>query len=126
MMEGSPLPRYNDEMFKKISPLEETLAWQIKVAQLPPPQREYKFCPQRKWRADFAWPTVSLLVEVEGGVHKIGRHQRPTGFEKDCEKYNWAVMHNWKILRFTNSTIKTGVALQMIEKVLIGENNVGR
>lgn len=30
--------------------------------------REYRFDPTRKWRADFALPELGILIEVEGGA----------------------------------------------------------
>ena len=30
------------------------------------PQREYRFDDVRKWRFDFAWPSLMFAVEVEG------------------------------------------------------------
>ena len=63
--------------------------------------REYKFCKDRKWRADFCFPERRLLVEVEGGIWKEGRHTRGSGFMKDCEKYNQATLEGWALLRVT-------------------------
>lgn len=66
------------------------------------PFREYRFCAERLWLFDFAWPDVKLAVELEGfGARGVpGRHQRPKGFAADCEKYNTAVLLGWRVLRF--------------------------
>ena len=45
-----------------------SLETQIRAVGLPPPVTEYRFHPERRWRADFAWPEKKLLVEVDGGV----------------------------------------------------------
>jgi len=82
---------------------------------------EYKFCPTRRWRADFAWEKERLIVEVEGGAYTQGRHVRGKGFENDCEKYNWASLHGWTVLRFTRKFIVNGEALNMIEEALDGQ-----
>lgn len=84
--------------------------WEEEFARLWPktyatPVREYPFHPTRKWRFDFAWPDVKVAVEIEGGIYKIGRHQRPEGFRKDCEKYNEATRLGWSVLRFTPSDL---------------------
>ena len=50
------------------SELEELLAFQMRAAGLPEPEREYRFHEKRRYRADFAWPDHRLLVEGEG-VH---------------------------------------------------------
>ena len=81
-------------------------------------EREYRFHPVRRWRFDFALPERRLAVEVEGGTWTGGRHTRGSGFEKDCEKYNQAVLLGWRVLRFTPGAIKSGEALTTIEQVL--------
>ncbi len=100
------------------SKLEDTLLGQIKLLGLPVPIRECKFHPTRRWRSDFLWPSHDLIVEVEGGVFTGGRHTRPLGFINDCEKYNEAVLAGYKILRVTSQHIKTGEALNWIERAL--------
>lgn len=101
-----------------MSAIEEILAFQIKAAKLPIPEREYKFHPVRKWRSDFAWPDRLLLVEVEGGTWSGGRHTRGQGFANDCLKYNQAVIDGWRLLRFTSDQIKSGDALKIIENCI--------
>lgn len=63
------------------------------------PVREYRFCPGRKFRADFAWPRRKVLLEVEGGVHSRGRHVRALGFMADCKKYNLAAQLGYMVIR---------------------------
>ena len=76
-------------------------------------EREYRFAPPRRWRADFrVWRGErSCLVEVEGvtryGRH-IGRHQSARGFEGDCRKYLAAALMGWVVLRFTENMIADG------------------
>jgi hypothetical protein len=103
------------------SKLEETLALQVKVLGLPVPEIEYVFAPPRKWRADFAWPLYRLLVEVEGGIFQGGRHTTGAGFEADCSKYNEATLRGNRLLRFTPSMIRSGEALNTIERAIKGE-----
>src|SRR5256885_16223115 len=64
-------------------------------------EREVRFHPSRKWRADFLWPTPPLIVEVEGGSFVSGRHTRGTSFEADCEKYAEAAILGYRVLRVT-------------------------
>jgi very-short-patch-repair endonuclease len=101
-----------------MSKLEEELAFQLRLAKISGFYREFKFCPTRRWRADFAWPEARLLCEVEGGVYTRGRHLRIDGFEKDCEKYNSAALLGFFVVRVTASHIKSGKALQWIEQFL--------
>lgn len=57
---------------------------------------EFRFHPVREWRFDWAFPAVKLAVEIEGW----GRHQTYTDYRGDCEKYNSAILHGWRVLRF--------------------------
>ena len=103
-----------------MSKAEEALAFQVRVAGLPEPVREYRFAPPRRWRADFAFVDARLLVEVEGGRWVGGRHNSPTGFARDCEKYAEAVARGWGVLRVTPEMVDSGAALRLIERVLGG------
>ena len=85
---------------RKRSAPEIELAALLQAHGVDEPELEYQFHPTRKWRFDFAWPAVRLAVEVEGGVYGRGRHVRPSGFIKDCEKYNAAALAGWVVLRF--------------------------
>jgi len=66
-------------------------------------EREYQFCPTRKWRSDYR--TGSTLIELEGGVFSGGRHVRPGGFTEDAFKYNAATLLGYRVIR-----IATGMA----------------
>lgn len=100
------------------SKIEEALALHIRVNALPVPVREFRFHPDRRWRADFAWPDRKLLVECEGGEHSGGRHTRGVGFTQDCEKYNAAAILGFTVLRFTGSMIASGAAIRSIQLAL--------
>jgi len=86
---------------------------------------EYLFALPRRWRADFAIPNHRLLIEVDGGNRlavigkngkavAIGRHTQ----DADMEKLNEAAILGWRILRFSPAMVKSGVALQTIERFL--------
>ena len=66
-------------------------------------EREYRFHPVRKWRADYRHG--STLVELEGGVWTGGRHTRGKGFNDDLEKYNAAQLCGYTVFRFSTSTL---------------------
>jgi len=84
---------------------------------IPAPVLECSFHPNRKWRFDLAWPEWRVAVEIEGGVWKIGRHQRPRGFQGDLDKYNYAAIIGWFVLRFSVKDVETGKAIDAIEKL---------
>jgi very-short-patch-repair endonuclease len=96
------------------------LELEMQVVGLPEPTREYRFHPVRKWRFDYCWPDVKVAAEFEGGVHIGGRHSSGGGFEKDCEKYNSAALLGWRVLRFTNSAVRTGQAIRFLQEMLQG------
>lgn len=62
---------------------------------------EYRFHPVRKWRFDYAVPSLMVALEVEGGCWVGGRHTRGAGFKADMEKYNTAATLGWTVLRCT-------------------------
>lgn len=90
----------------------EKILKQSKV--VPPFVREYKFYPNRKWRIDFAWPSI-LALEIEGGSWVTGRHTRGSGFAKDMEKYNALAIAGYRLLRITPQQIETGDAIILVE-----------
>lgn len=93
---------------------------------------EHRFDPLRKWRFDFAlcpdYPDDytrlcrltdhKLALECEGGIWQGGRHNRPTGFLKDMEKYNAAAVLGWRILRTTPQDLCTTETIEMIQRAL--------
>jgi very-short-patch-repair endonuclease len=99
---------------KKLSAGEETLANQLTALRITGWIREYRFDPKRRWRADFAFPSFALLVEVEGGIWQMGRHQTGTGFAADLEKYNAAVLAHWAVLRYSTEMVMNGTAAREI------------
>ena len=103
-----------------MSALADTLAFQIKALGLPEPEREHRFHATRRWKFDFAWPMLGIAVECEGGTwgKKKSRHTTGSGFEGDCIKYNTATIFGWKVLRYTSTMIKSGRAVNEIERVI--------
>ncbi len=101
-----------------MSEIEDMLAWMLKASKIEGWVREFRFHPVRRWRADFAFPSKKLLVEVEGGIFQKGRHTRGKGFTDDCAKYNEALLLGWRVLRVTPEHVHKGMALQWIERAL--------
>ena len=81
-------------------------------------EQEFKFHPERKWRADFHLIGKKILIEVEGGIWSGGRHTRGKGYIGDIEKYNAAVMLGYQVIRFSTDQVKSGHAIQQIEKMV--------
>lgn len=83
-------------------------------------EQEFYFHPERKWRADFHLIDKKILVEVEGGIWSGGRHTRGKGYIGDMEKYNAATMMGFQVIRFSTDQVKSGHAIQQLEK-MVGE-----
>jgi very-short-patch-repair endonuclease len=81
-------------------------------------EQEFYFHPERKWRADFHLVDKKILVEVEGGIWNGGRHTRGKGYLGDLEKYNAATMMGFQVIRFSTDQVKSGLAIQQIEKMV--------
>lgn len=96
---------------------ESTLANQLRFLKIGFEQ-EYQFHPKRKWRADFHIVGKRILVEVEGGIWSGGRHTRGKGYIRDMEKYNAATMMGYQVLRFSTEQVKSGLAVQQIERMV--------
>lgn len=96
---------------------ESLLATQLKALKIEFEQ-EFKFHPKRKWRADFHIVGKKILVEVEGGIWSGGRHTRGKGYIGDMEKYNSATIMGFQVLRFSTEQVKSGLAVQQIEKMV--------
>lgn len=97
-LEGSDLERTFDTCLARLAP------------HLPAPVAEYRFAAPRRFAFDRAWVAQRVAVELEGGVWSGGRHTRPAGYERDCEKYNIAVVEGWRVLRFTAKALESDPA----------------
>jgi len=69
-------------------------------------EKEFNFCPLRKWRADYFHRPTHTLIEVEGGMWTGGRHQRGLGFSADAIKYNVASYMGFRLFRLPASLLK--------------------
>ena len=69
-------------------------------------KHELVFHPERKWRFDFAIPSLMISIEYEGLFSEKSGHTTINGFIKDCEKYREAAKLGWKVLRYTQKDYK--------------------
>ena len=85
-------------------------------------EREYRFHPTRKWRADFAHVESRTLIEVEGGIYIAGggRHNRAAGFVADLEKYLEAALAGWRVVRLAEPFITAPMVERLIAFVRSG------
>ena len=90
---------------------------------IPEPYQEFEFVPGRKFRADFAWPAVRLVVECEGGVFSKGRHGRGAGIHGDMQRGNQGAKHGWRMLRYLpKELLQTATALEILQAVNCDNN----
>lgn len=113
----STRPNVKDE--KVPNEFEAKLARELKTLKIKFEQ-EFYFHPDRKWRADFHLIDKKILVEIEGGIWSGGRHTRGKGYIGDMEKYNAATMMGFQVIRFSTDQVKSGHAIQQLEK-MVGE-----
>ena len=97
---------------------------------IPIPELEYRFCSDRKWRFDFAWPVLatvskepgsnldSVALEVQGGIFIQGRHSRGAALLKEWEKLNAAAILGWRILYCQPADIYKKETMDMIKRAL--------
>jgi very-short-patch-repair endonuclease len=86
---------------------------------LPAPEKEVRFHPTRRWRADYLWRAPHMLiVELDGGLFVGGRHSRGLGAEKDMEKTAAALAMGYRVMRVSPRHVRNGQAVQWIEQVL--------
>jgi very-short-patch-repair endonuclease len=62
--------------------------------------REYKFHPKRRFRADFVHKPSMTMIEIEGYGH-----QKQNRYTTDLEKYNLAATMGWTLVRLTAAKI---------------------
>lgn len=70
--------------------------------------KEFKFCEERGWKADYVYKTNNYkwVIELDGGVYTGGRHSRGgPSYVEDCIKLNTAAMLHYYVIR-----IPTGCA----------------
>lgn len=96
---------------KPKSSLETLFLFQLESRGLFGAVAEYRFAAPRNWRFDFAFPSLHLAIEIEGGARSGGRHTTGSGFAADCEKYSAAAILGWSVIRATGEQVKNGQAI---------------
>lgn len=69
--------------------------------------------PRRRFQADAAFPSMRLLIEVDGIAHKIGSRQKG-----DVLKSQLADAAGWKVLRILPEQVHNGEAVALVAKAL--------
>ena len=97
--------------------IEELMA--LHLAELGVPYcRQYVYVPGRNFRADFALPSLRLLVEVQGGIYSRRAHGSITGVLADLKRGNEAAIAGWHVLRVTPDEVSDGRALALVRRFI--------
>ena len=78
------------------SVLESRLARQLRAHGLPAPKAEVKWGPRRRYRLDFSYPDVRLVIEVNGWAY----HSSPEQARRDAARRNALNRAGWTVLEF--------------------------
>lgn len=109
-------------MAPKLNPEEHFAGlWAGLFPALPSPRRQFKDIPpwldhlavrkaakprSRAWVADFCWPELGIVVEVQGGTWKVGGHSSGAGIERDCMKAATLAAAGWLFFPLTTTMVK--------------------
>jgi very-short-patch-repair endonuclease len=121
----SEMPSRPRKVFRGAKPpsrLEKRFESLWSAAEGPVLEREYRFHPVRRWRADFAHLPSRTLIEVEGGIYVLGRHNRPAGFAADLEKYLEASLDGWRVVRLGPNELTADHIARLIRLVRLVED----
>ena len=82
--------------------------------------KEHRFHPVRRWRFDYAIPSLKIAIEIDGAVWAAGggRHNRAAGYIADMEKLNTAASMGWLVLRFTTDDRLYMTTFNLIETTI--------
>jgi very-short-patch-repair endonuclease len=85
----------------------KAILWMFKRdGMIPGYVEELQFHDVRKFRFDWAIPSMKIAIEYEGIFSKKSGHTTVGGYTKDCDKYNLATLEGWKVLRYTAKNYK--------------------
>lgn len=69
---------------------------------------QYKFIPNRKFRADFAFPDKKIAVEVMGmDIYGFAGHNNVFTIANDYKRHMLALQHGWKMIYWCKGVTKT-------------------
>lgn len=94
-------------------------------------QRQYKFHPERQWKADFAWRACCevgnwcnspIILEVNGGTYiqgsARGAHSRGPRQRADYEKWSEASLLGWTLILVDSVDVKQGVHISRVLRAM--------
>jgi len=88
------------------------------AAGLSRPEPEYRFCKDRRWRADWAFLKEKVAVEIQGGLHVGGRHTRGAALEREYEKLNELAIMGFRVLLVTPEQFERGDVVGLVARAV--------
>lgn len=82
-------------------------------------RREFRFCPTRRWRADFLLLKPDqgggdrVLVQIDGGG-QFGAHGTSRGIRQACERDSAAACMGYRVIRADRDQVKSRKALRWV------------
>lgn len=103
----------------KKTPVEELFDTQLKGLGITGYKRNVRFIPKRRFEADFFFPDLRLVVEVDGGIWlpKSG-HTSGEGYQRDRERDLEAALAGIVTYRVTSDQVRSGYAIDCIQRLL--------
>ena len=117
----SPKAKKSAKVKEQARKLAETV--ESYLIELPKYEKEFRFHPTRRWRFDYAWPSLKVALEIHGGVFDNGRHTRGKGFTEDKVKMNSAQLLGWIVIEATTAQVKNGQMLIWIKEAIACRGN---
>ena len=112
----------NGEEFQSEEILEDQIKAVAGESGIPLPVRNKKIFSRCNYEWDFVWYDVKLVVECQGGLFmQKGAHNTGKAITRDILKNNVAVMHDWDVLFYSTAMVKSGEAVNEIEKYLLAK-----
>lgn len=84
------------------------------------PEAKYKLHmnTEREFRADFLCPNAKIAIEINGGQHINGRHNRGgKGYETDLTKLNIAAANGYKVFQFTYEMLERNEHIKLLNNL---------
>jgi hypothetical protein len=88
----------------------------LSIADLPLPAKEVIMIQGRRYRVDYAWASMRLGIEIQGGVFTRGAHGSIYGILQGYKKSNDAAQHGWTLMYYLPSEMLKPETIIAIKK----------
>lgn len=102
----------------KRTEVEDLMALQLRENDLIGFKRDAQFVDGRRFRADFLWPKLKLVLEVDGGVWMPkGGHTTGKGYTSDRERDVEAALQGFLTIRYVSEQVRSGYAIETFRQI---------